>query len=840
MKDSGDWPSDAMGTPGLDWQISVCPAGLESPSLLTVGPQPEWIAAPGPATAVTSLKAAGRWHADMPGVLARSDVWYRLNIRSGPARELHFEGVAGRVEFWLDDALLAHHDTMFRPATLAIPAVTDEDTWLYLCIRGPQSWSSTRTGRARWRPRMVVPSTLREVRQTLLGHMPGWCPDLPAMGPYAPLSNRAPNPPPIPEIKHLHADWGDGTATLELVLAWAPPMPERSGAESPALQVSVADSKFELIPDGTGRWTLQASLAGVVPWWPHTHGYPQLYEIEVLFAGERRSLGRVGFRRIEFDPLDSHGGLKVNGVDVFCRGVCWTPPDLDRLWVSASTYQEQVQRIAAGGMNMIRIGGTMVYESGTFYAACDAAGVLVWQDYMLANFDYPARDPEFLVELEREARYFLRRTAIHPCIAVLCGGSEVRQQAEMLGSNWPAEDPIYEGLLKRVSAELRPHSCYVPNSPWGGATPFSTRSGITHYYGVGAYMRPLEDVRRADVGFAAECLALAHLPGEADLDGDLARQPGNADWKRGTPRDRGAGWDFDDVRDHYVHRLYGVDPARLRYEDAARYLDLGRAVSCDLAESLFSEWRRPASRCAGALIWQLRDFYPGAGWGLWNADAQPKPVWHALQRLFRPLQLLVTDEGLDGLDLYVVNETAEAREVALTLTCLREGAAIVVQGRRDLAIPGRGDATVNSNELFGKFHDTAYAYRFGPLSHEVAHGVLRDARTQEILSESFHLPRRDLGKADLGLQAEIGQEDNGLFITVSTRRFAQYVHFKSPAYVAQDDWFHLAPGHPRRVRLQPRHDAVASDPALCGGLLTALNALAPTWIKLPVGTAPSP
>lgn len=828
MKGSGDSQADAATAGGSDWEFMLSPPGLETPGQLQQAAEPAWFPACVPGTVAQSLQAAGRWNVTSPDLLQQMDVWYRLSLQDQPAFDMTFEGLAGMTEIWLGETLLARHETMYRPVTISVPPIGIERTYLFLCVRTAQSWTHRRAGRARWRPRMIVPATLREVRQTLLGHMPGWCPDIPALGPYGPVKRRPAVVAPTARITRLTADWTPTGASLDLVLEWP--------HDAPPPEVHVAGQSLAARKDAPGTWVVQGAVHDALPWWPHTHGEPRLYELEVQAGSQRQVLAHIGFRRIEFDPTQSHRGLKVNGTPVFCRGVCWTPPDLAALWTQAPVYEAQVRRIADAGMNMVRVGGTMLYEHEAFYEACDRAGVLVWQDYMLANFDYPGRDPAFLAELEAEATHFLHRTACHPSLAVLCGGSEVRQQAEMLGSPWPTDDPIHEGVLRRVSQACRPDVSYVPNSPWGGPTAFSTRQGITHYYGVGAYMRPLEDARRAQVAFASECMALAHVPVESHLDAELASQPCNHVWKRGTPRDRGASWDFDDVRDHYVQRLYGVDPAQQRYEDVARYLDLGRAVSCDLAESLYSEWRRPASGCAGGLVWQLRDLYPGAGWGLWDVGAHPKPVWHALRRVLQPVQLLVTDEGLDGLDLHLVNETEKERVVELTLTCLRDGAKVVADGRCERVLAGHMACTVNSNELLGRFHDISHAYRFGPLAHDVAHAVMRDVRTGLVLGEAFHLPRRNLPRNDLGLSAEVTQDADGLWLTVSTRRFAQYVHFSCGTHDAQDDWFHLAPGVSRRVRLVPRTGATAQDPALAGGTLSALNALSSVWVKLAAST----
>ncbi len=287
---------------------------------------------------------------------------------------------------------------------------------------------------------------------------------------------------------------------------------------------------------------------------------------------------------------------------VFCRGAVWTTADIVSLPGGREDYRPWLEKAASANMNLIRIGGTMAYESAEFFQLCDELGLMVWQELMLANFDYPASDAAWLADLKQEVAQLLDRTSASPSLAVVCGGSEVYQQAAMLGLPESAyKSDLTESILPELVHGHRPDCVWVPNSPSGGAMPFSPNAGVTHYYGVGAYMRPLEDARRANVRFAAESLAFAHVPEQVTLDKHLpVAAVHDPRWKARVPRDRGASWDFEDVRDFYLKLLYEVEPERLRRENPGLYLDLSRAVTGEVIEATFAEWRR-ADRPAVAL-----------------------------------------------------------------------------------------------------------------------------------------------------------------------------------------------------------------------------------------------
>lgn len=752
------------------------------------------------------------------------DYHYRIELAArkpapGERVTLRVPVVATIASFRWDDDIIHHSQTSFVPVVIDVTDRIRTGGTLTICCHSLTTWlDSVKRPRPRFRTRLVADQRLRFARASLLGRIPSWSPPVPAIGISGAIELRTEHHFAVNSVALTPRidDDGNGVLAARIVLA------QRDAVIRATIRCG--DHTAQLTVDEAERATFTGTLTipDVQRWWPHTHGEPTLYDVALeveLRSGETitRSLGRTGFRLLTVDRALDGAGFRVaiNDANVFCRGSAWMPIDPRDPSVDPEQLREALTICRDAGMNMIRLTGVTGWEQPLFYELCAELGILVWQDLPLATLDQPT-DNEFISVLTDEIASNLAMVSGCPSVVVLCGASERQQQAAMLGLEPDiVTDAVGAPILMRAIAKHGLDAVFVPCSPSGGHLPFIADHGVSHYYGVGAYLRPLTDARHANVRFTSECLAFANVPEPATierflLDGESA--PTHPHWKQRVPRDRGVGWDFEDVRDHYFRIVTGEDPFALRLRDVERYLELSRVTSAVVMTSAFQEWRRPTSSCAGALTWFLRDLWRGAGWGLIDSDGRAKAAFDALADTWAPIAIGLIDEGVNGVDVWVHNDRPEPFSGTIEIASVRD-AKVVVRHRTDVVtVAARESTQLRFDELLGRFTDPSDAYRFGPREHDGLTARLLDRGgatvARHVLDTSSGQTLRrttpDWNAAATRL------DDETVVVHLSAIDLVRDVRFEDAAFTPDRHHVDVAPGEQRRFVLRHRDRAPSS------------------------------
>ncbi len=161
-------------------------------------------------------------------------------------------------------------------------------------------------------------------------------------------------------------------------------------------------------------------------WWPNGYGAQNLYSVKLEFlvsdgeTSDVRSI-KTGIRQMSYS--EQGGALKIwiNGRRFIARGGNWGFPE-SMLRYRSREYDIAVRYHRGMNFTMIRnwVGQT---PDDAFFEACDRHGIMVWQDFWLANpFDGP--DPNDAGLFMRNAGDFVRRIRNHPSLALYVGRNE--------------------------------------------------------------------------------------------------------------------------------------------------------------------------------------------------------------------------------------------------------------------------------------------------------------------------------------------------------------------------------------------------------------------------------
>jgi beta-mannosidase len=202
---------------------------------------------------------------------------------------------------------------------------------------------------------------------------------------------------------------------------------------------SGAPQRFvEPVALSAGRQELDGHLRLADPqlWWTHDLGRPDLYDVRVeLFRAGALSDSAdciIGVRRFELRDWIPH----LNGERFLIKGNNYPPGDTRIATMNRARCDVDLELARACHMNFLRVHAHVDHPA--FYAAADATGILLWQDFPL-QWHY---DQSVLPEALRQVRAMARLLGNHPSIGIWCMHNEAV----------PVDDTAHERLLPRLRA----------------------------------------------------------------------------------------------------------------------------------------------------------------------------------------------------------------------------------------------------------------------------------------------------------------------------------------------------------------------------------------------------
>ena len=223
-------------------------------------------------------------------------------------------------------------------------------------------------------------------------------------------------------------------------------------------------------------------------WWPRGYGDADLYTVTTellqdnvgpnsvrpptaavptVVATRQDTIGirKVDLVRTETTSWDKPGQFmfKVNGVPILVKGSNWVPADAFHSR-DAARYEKLLALFVDLKCNFLRSWGGGVYEDHAFFDICDRNGIMVWQDFALADAVYPLTD-DFLDLIRQEAVSVVSKLRNHPSLVLWAGDNEV-DGAYLFHGLDPAHNRINREVLPEVVFRCDPYRAYLPSSPY--------------------------------------------------------------------------------------------------------------------------------------------------------------------------------------------------------------------------------------------------------------------------------------------------------------------------------------------------------------------------------------
>ena len=562
--------------------------------------------------------------------------WYRTRFAhpgiptDGVAR-LRFAGVDYYADVWLNGFYLGSHEGYFAPFTMDCTPWLGDDNVLVVRVDSP---NDVRVKHAReHEQKTLIKGALQDWDVNDLDVNPGgiWNDvTLLLSGPQYVAAVRA-------DVDlSAHAATGRASLALRVTLvnALAAPVDARVRlALAPATftgQTIEEEGRIRLMPGGNVH-TLWLQVPDARLWWTWDQGRPDLYELTVAVdtADEPSdtTTTRIGLRTVE--RRGDEWATYLNGRRIFWRGANYLSDQLLGT-MTPERYAQDIRLLREANMNMVR--PFCVVEHDAFYDGCDAAGLLVYQDFPIQW--RMANDSDLVRRAIRQVEEMTALLANHPSVFLYCYGSEpgeanFKKLGMALAAASRAADPtrithqaneypghwgiMAERAAYRWPVDLHFYSGWYPGDAFGETVYDLAQFTPEHFAVVTEY------------GAQA-------LPMHETLNAILPRE--EQAWPP-TPRA------LRTLKHHcmQLELQFRAVPDAVSWQDLIAKSQTYQAFVLKYHTECYR--RMKYQPCNGALMFTFNDCWPAVTWSVVDYFRRPKQGYYALQQAFAPLHIML-------------------------------------------------------------------------------------------------------------------------------------------------------------------------------------------------------
>lgn len=515
-------------------------------------------------------------------------------------------------------------------------------------------------------------------------------------------------------------------------------------------------------------------------WWPNGYGTPYLYKagfaVKVDDTVSDQLTYQAGIRQMDYEDVDTQLKLYVNGQRFIPLGGNWGFSE-HNLNYRSREYDIAVKYHKDMHFNMIRDWVGQIGDE-PFYEACDKYGIMVWQDFWLANpADGPDPDDESM--FMRNAKDYVKRIRNHASIGLYCGRNEGYPTATL------------DKALREYVATLHPDMVYFPSSADDGV------SGHGPYNALSAE----EYFKRVPVKFHSE----RGMPNVMNYE-SMARTirpdhlwPQSGKWGQHDYTMEGAqrGASFNQL----------IEDGFGKIKDAKQFTDLAQWINYNGYRAMYESAN--VNRL-GLIIWMSHPCWPSMVWQTYDYYFEPTAAYFGAKKACEPIHIQwnAATDSIEIVNLYCGDLQGLVAE--LTIRDM-QGKIISTKQEKDLNISN--DSTTPCMALGEDESPTTVSY---------VCLKLYDA-DQQLISENFYLRSQEannyqelkkLPKANLSSKmsyTELNREWNGK-VTITNKSDVPALMIRLNVVggdgeqilpmIYSDNYFSLMPDESKEVTLQ--------------------------------------